>query len=137
VAKTSGLGAAISVTDATSSAQIITNDVTDFTLATPRAAQDITGVDKFAHERQLLLADASVGLKGVFNAAANMSHAVFKTVPSTSVARAVIITPTATSPPFLGFNALFETYSLSRSATGELLWDTTGNLSDGAIPTWS
>jgi hypothetical protein len=137
VAKTSGLGAAISVADASSAAQIITNDVTDFQLSTPRAIQDITGVDKLAHERLLLLADVSLSLKGVFNSAANLSHAGFKTIPSTSVIRATIITPTSSTPPFLSFNAFYSDYAITRAAAGELTWDVKGDLGDGATPTWS
>jgi hypothetical protein len=111
--------------------------VTDFQLSTPRAIQDITGVDKSAHERLLLLADVSVSLKGVFNNAANMSHVVFKTIPSTSVIRATIITPTSSTPPFLSFNAFYSDYSITRAAAGELTWDVKGDLGDGATPTWS
>ncbi|MGH6654057.1 MAG: hypothetical protein ACRDVE_02495, partial [Actinocrinis sp.] len=114
--KTSGLGAAISVDDASGSAQVISNDISDFTLATPRAEQDITGVDKYAHERLLLLADGTVALKGVFNAAANMSHAVLSSVPSTSVTRTVLITPTAVSTPNLSMEMLFSSYDLARAA---------------------
>jgi len=51
-------------------------------MSTPRAVQDVTGVDKSAIERLLLLADFSITLNGVYNNAAGKSHAVFKTVPS-------------------------------------------------------
>lgn len=118
--------------------RVISNDVTDFSLNTPRAVQDITGVDKSAHERLLLLADVSVSLKGVFNSAANLSHAVLSTVPSTAVARATSIAPTANnSTPILNFNALYSEYSLSRGSDGKLEWSAKGDLSDGALPTWS
>jgi hypothetical protein len=36
----------------------IKNDITNWQMATPRGVQDITGVDKSANERLLLLADA-------------------------------------------------------------------------------
>jgi hypothetical protein len=138
LAKTSGLGALVSVADAGGTPRVISNDVSDFTLNTPRGVQDITGVDKSAHERLLLLADVSVSLKGVFNSAANLSHAVFNTVTSGSVARATSIAPTANnSTPILNFNALYSDYALTRAAAGELTWSTKGDLSDGAIPTWS
>ena len=74
MAKTSGLGAAISVADATQTAQTISDDVTEFSMATPRAVQDTTGVDVYAHQRLLLLADATFSLKGIFNAAANRAE---------------------------------------------------------------
>ena len=124
--------------DAGAVVRTISNDVTDFTIATPRAVQDITGVDKSAHERLLLLADATVQLKGIFNSAASFSHAVFSTVPSTAVARSTSIAPTANgSTPILVFNALYGTYSITRSASGDLTWQADGSLSDGALPTWS
>lgn len=124
--------------DAGGTPRVISNDVTDFTLNTPRGVQDVTGVDKSAHERLLLLADVSVSLKLVFNSAVNMGHAVFSTVSSTSVPRATSIAPTANnSTPILTFNAIYSDYSLSRSASGELTTSTKGDLSDGALPTWA
>lgn len=138
MAKTSGLGATVKVADATGVSQTISNDVGDFTLSTPRAVQDVTGVDKSAHERILLLADATADLKGIFNAAANMSHAVLSTVPSTSVVRAVSVAPTSNAAtPILPFNALFESYDITRAAAGELTWQAKCNLADGALPTWA
>ena len=68
------------------------NDFTNIAFTTPRAVQDVTGLDKTAIERLLLLADFTCTLNGVFNAAANQAHDVFKTVPSTSVARTVTLT---------------------------------------------
>jgi hypothetical protein len=137
VAKTSGLGAAISVADASSDAQTITNDVTEFSLATPRAVQDVTGVDKSAHERLQLLADATVSLKGVLNNAANMSQAVLSTISSTTVVRAVVVTPTSSEYPFLSGNFYFNSYDVARSNSGELTWSSEGTLADGAVPTWT
>jgi hypothetical protein len=137
VAKTSGLGATIIIDDASGTPQTISNDVNEFSFSTPRGVQDITGVDKSAHERLLLLADYSNSLKGVFNSAANMSHAVFSTVPSTSVNRTSKIEPTSGSTPFLAAEVLYSDYAISRSASGELTWDATGALADGTVPTWS
>lgn len=137
MAKTSGLGATIIIDDASGTPQTISNDVNEFSFSTPRGVQDITGVDKSAHERLLLLADYSNSLKGVFNSAANMSHAVFSTVPSTSVNRTSKIEPTSGSTPFLAAEVLYSDYAISRSASGELTWDATGALADGTVPTWS
>jgi hypothetical protein len=138
MAKLSGLGAKVQVADATGTLQNITNDVTEFSLGTPRGVQDITGVDKSAHERLLLLADMTVALKGVFNPSPGMSHAVFQTVPSTSVNRQTSVAPTANnSTPVLTSNCLYSDYSLNRSASGELTWQTKGDLADGAVPAWA
>ncbi|MCX4778174.1 hypothetical protein [Streptomyces sp. NBC_01264] len=135
MAKESGIGwSTCSVDDASGTPQAIKNDITNLQFATPRAVQDITGIDKSAMERLLLLADFSITLNGVFNDAANMSHAVFKTVPSTSVARTVSL---AVSGQTLANECLFTDYPLSRSDSGELTFAVPGVLSDGAVPTWS
>jgi hypothetical protein len=135
MAKETGLGwTTLSVDDSSGSAQVIKNDVTNFTFATPRGVQDVTGVDKSAFERLLLLADFSINLNGVFNDAANLSHAVLKTVPSTSVLRAVSL---AVSGQTLANECMFTDYSLNRAQDGSLTWTAPGQLADGTVPTWS
>jgi hypothetical protein len=135
MAKASGLGqTTLSVDDASGTPQAIKNDITNWSLATPRGVQEITGVDKSAIERLLLLADASVTYNGVFNAASNMSHDVFKTVPSTSVNRTCTNTVNGVT---LAFEALFTDYQLTRNNTGELTWQAPGSLADGTVPTWA
>lgn len=135
MAKESGLGwTTLSVDDSAGSPQVIKNDVTNFEFATPRGVQDVTGVDKSAMERLLLLADFSITLNGVFNDAANFSHAVLKTVPSTSVNRTVSL---AVSGQTLANECLFTDYSLNRGDDGSLTWQAPGVLSDGTVPTWS
>jgi hypothetical protein len=139
MAKTSGLGGVIKVQDASSVAQTISNDNTNYTFSTPRNTQDVTGVDKFANERILLLADYSVTLNGVFNTAANQSHAVFSTIPSTTVVRSVEIDPigTTTGFPKLTCNCLLTDYQITRANTGELTWQVPGSLADGTAPAWT
>lgn len=135
MAKETGLGwTTLSVDDAATAAQAIKNDITNFDFSTPRAVFDVTGVDKSAYERLLGLADFQINLNGVFNDAANQSHAVFKTVPSTSVARTVSL---AISGQTLNNECLFSDYALARTAAGELNWKAPGVLSDGTVPTWS
>ena len=134
MAKESGLGMTVAVDDSGGSARTISNDITDMDWATPREEQDITGLDKSARERLLTLADFSVTLNGVFDDASNMAHDVFKTVPSSSVARTVTIT---VSGQVLACVAFFSDYSLSRSSSGELTWTAPGALAGGAVPTWA
>jgi hypothetical protein len=135
MAKESGLGwTTCSVDDAAGSPQVIKNDITNLQFATPRGTQDVTGIDKSAYERLLLLADFSVTLNGVFNDAANMSHAVFKTVSSTSVARTTTLT---VSGQTLANEVLYTDYPLTRADSGELTFGVPGVLSDGVVPTWS
>lgn len=135
MAKASGLGwTTLSVDDASGTPQDIRNDITQLDFSTPRAVQDITGIDKFANERLLLLADFSINLQGVFNSAANKSHAVFSTVPSTSVNRTTtIVVNSATLPN----ETLYTDYPLTRDSGGALTWKVPGALADGTVPTWS
>lgn len=135
MAKQSGLAwTTCSVDDSSGSAQALVNDVTNLSFSTPRAVQDVTGLDKSANERILLLADFSITLNGVFNVASNHAHDVFKTVPSTSVNRTVTLVVAAKT---LANEVLFTDYPLTRAASGELTWACPGVLADGTVPLWS
>lgn len=135
ISKESGIGwTTLSVDTSGGVAKAIKNDVTNLQFATPRGVQDVTGVDKSAYERLLLLADFSCTLNGVFNDAADFSHDVFKTVPSTSVARTTTLTVSGNT---LAPEVLYTDYALTRAASGELTWTAPGVLSDGTVPTWS
>jgi hypothetical protein len=122
------------VDDSTNTQQPIKNDFTNLQFATPRAVQDVTGIDKSANERLLLLADFSITLNGVFDGAANMAHAVFSTIPSTSVARLVTMVVNAKT---LAPTVLLTDYGLTRAAAGEFTFAVPGVLANGVVPTWS
>ena len=136
MAKETGLGiTTLSVDDSGGTLRAIINDITNFDVSTPRAEQDVTGVDKSAMERLLLLADVSVTLNGVFNDAATTgAHTVLSTIPSTSVARTTTL---VVSGQTLAAEILYTDYSLNRAANGALTWAAPGGLSDGTVPTWS
>ena len=134
MSKTSGLGAQVLV-----ASNDISDDVTEFSIATPRALWDVTGVSKSAHERLAVLADGSVSLKGVFdNGSSALAHQVLCSVTTEAATRTVQIAPTATSggAPYLAMNMLFSGYTVARSATGELTFDAPAELADGTIPAW-
>lgn len=139
MAKESGLGwTALSVDDSGGTLRDIRNDCTNMEFSTPRAVQDVTGVDKAAMERLLLLADMSMTLNGVFNDASNASHDVFKTVPSTSVAREFTLTVSGQTLGTTPLCTLLPTdYALTRAASGELTWSVPLVLANGAVPTWT
>lgn len=133
MAKESGLGwTTLSVDTSGAVLTDIRNDVTNFEFSTPRAVQEITGIDKFAMERLLLLADFSITLNGVFNDAT--SHTVFKDVGSTSVTRTVSI---EVSGQTLSNECLLTDYALTRGDDGSLTWQVPGVLQSGTAPTWS
>ena len=134
MAKESGIAAVIAVDDSSGSARTISNDITNFDISTPRNVQDVTGLDKSGAERIQLLADFTCNINGVFNDASNLSHAVFSTVPSSSVARTVTLTISGQSLPN---ETLFNDYALSRAASGELTWSCPGTLTGGKVPTWA
>ena len=134
MAKESGLGMSAIIDDSGGSARTISNDITNLDIATPREEQDITGLDKSARERLLLLADFTISVNGGFNDASNMSHDVFKTVPSTSVARTTTL---AVSGQTLPGEIFYTDYALSRSSSGELTWTAPGVLAGGVVPTWA
>lgn len=123
-----------SVDDSSGAVKAIVNDITNLSISTPRAEQDTTGLDKSAHERLLLLADFAETLNGVFNDATNMSHDVFKTVPSTAVART---TTNVISGQTLAGELLYTDYNLTRAADGPFTWAASGALADGSVPTWA
>ena len=134
MAKESGIAMSIAVDDSGGSARTISNDITNFDFSTPRNVQVITGLDKSAEERLQLLADFTITLNGVFNDASNVAHAVFSTVPSSSVARTVTIVVSGQTLPN---ETLFNDYALSRPMTGELTWTAPGALAGGTVPTWA
>lgn len=135
MAKETGLGwTTLSVDDSGGNVRAIKNDITSLEFATPRGVLEVTGVDKSAFERLLGLADFSVTLNGVFNDASNMSHDVFKTVPSSSVLRTTTLT---VSGQTLANEVLYTDYPLSRGDDGALTFEVPGVLGDGTVPTWA
>jgi len=110
----------------------IINDITDLQFATPRGVQDVTGLDKSAYERLLLLADFTCTPKGVFNAAT--SHTALKTVTSTSVQRTWTLVVASQT---LANEVIVTDYALTRSASGEFTWSAPMSLANGATPSWS
>lgn len=138
MAKQTGLAwTALSVDDSGGTVRDIRNDITNFQFATPRAVQDVTGVDKSAIERLLLLADMSITLNGVANFGAVPSatvHGVFATVPSTSVPRTTTLTIGGKTLPA---EILYTDYAFTRGQDGALTVSMPGVLADGTVPTWA
>ena len=137
MAKSTGLGwTTLSVDDSSGAVCALVNDVTNCQFSTPRGVQDVTGMDKSAYERLLLLADFSITLNGVFDPGTtpNMAHYCFSTVPSTSVLRTTTLTHLTKT---LAVETLYTDYQVTRPAGGELNWQAPGVLGNGAVPTWT
>ena len=136
MAKESGLAwTTCSIDDGSGNVEALINDVTNLSISTTRGEQDITGIDKSAHERLLLLADASISINGVFNDAASpSSHDCFKTVISTSTLRS---TSLAISGQTYAPELFYNDYTLTRGADGAFTFSASGAIGDGAVTAWS
>lgn len=122
----------LSVDDAGGTPVDIRASVTNWDLAMPRGVQDVTGQDATAMDRLLLLADSSINLAGAVDSATQ--HTVFRTVPTTSVARTVTIDA---GTPTLGNEYLFTDYTWTRAADGSLVWAAPGVLTGGTFNAWA
>ena len=131
MAKESGLGATLNVDDSGGTARDISNDTTNFNFDQAQALQDVTGLDKSAHERLALLRDFTVSATTVFNDAANMEHDVFKNLANTRTWNTVI------SGQTLSCEVLLSSAGLSRAAGGELTRSVAASLQSGTVPAWS
>lgn len=131
----------MTVDDAAGAGKDISNDITSFDVSTPRGVQDITGLDKSAVERLLLLADGQITMNGVYNAStADKSHDVFKTVPTqsgtgTGATRTIVIVYPGTKT--LTMECVLTDYQINRAADGSLTWTVPGQIANGTAPTWS
>ena len=138
MAKESGLASTLSVDDSGGTLRDISNDVTSVTINTPSGVQDVTGLDKSAMERLLLLGDGSGTINGVFNDAATTgSHTVLKnyrTILAGQVGRTLAI---AISGQTLSMEVIFTSYDLNRAADGSLTFSAPFQLSNGTVPAWS
>lgn len=138
MAKTAGFPTQIQIDDSGSVARDLSNNITNFTLGTTRGEQAITGLDKSAMERLLLLADGRVTVNGPYDPAANRAHTVFSGLIAAAVQSETRITlpPATAGAPELVMNILWNDFTYTRNANGELTWQATGNLADGTVPTW-
>lgn len=135
MAKESGLGwTTASRDDSAGVLRALVATVLNVDFAMPRNVQDITGMDKSAIERLLLLGDYSSTWVGVFDDAVNNAHDVHKTVASADVTRSESL---VISGQTLNNEVLLTDYALTRAASGELTWNGPAVLQSGTDPTWS
>jgi hypothetical protein len=138
MAKSSGITSTISVDDGGGSLQNISTGVLSFEINTPRGSADITGLDKSAIERLLLLSDGTVTLNMQFDPTATTgTHTVFRTASSTNQTRTVTIVINSTPSATLSMEMICTEYNLSRSNDGNLTSTATLMLQSGTQPTWS
>ena len=136
MAKQTGLGDYFAVDNSAGSLKDISNDVTGLGVNIAQNLIDITGIDKSAMERLIALGDGSFTVSGVFNSAANMSHAVFSTRTGTRTVDYKIGGNTQGNP-YLTMECLVDGYNLTRGADGTLTFTAGLQLQSGTTPTWS
>ena len=131
----------------------ISPDVTNVDFSTPRNTQEITGMDKAAMERLLLLSDYSSTWNGVFNNGPNPnppltpatehSHGRLRMVSLAGGLKGTQVlgisnTENRTAIATLTIDEVIVTdYQLTRAASGELTWSAPCMLSNGELPEWS
>lgn len=131
----SGLGwSSFNLDDSGGSARDIRSDVFTLDWTMPRGVQDITALSQSAMARLLLLADFSGTFTGGFDDAANLAHAVLKTISSTSVNRTMGI---VISGQTLNNEVILTDYAMTRAQSGEFTYSVPFQLADGVVPTWS
>ena len=136
MAKQTGLGDIVKVDDSGGNLRTITNDIGDYGINIAQELLETTGLDKSARERITGMSDSDLSLNGVFNAASNMSHDVFKTRTGT---RSIVIQVggSTTGNPQLLMEMQVASYNISRGTDGALTWSVGLNLADGTVPAWN
>tara|TARA_R110002020_G_scaffold77761_5_gene196215 strand:- start:5109 stop:5528 length:420 start_codon:yes stop_codon:yes gene_type:complete len=135
MAKQSGLGDYIAVDDSGGSARDISDNITNYEIGNTQNLLDSTTISKSAMERLIGLGDLSISLSGIFDAASNKSHDVFKTKSGTRTVTLAIGGNTSTYPK-LEAECLVADYNVSRGNDGSITWAATLNLQSGTVPTW-
>ena len=128
----------MSVDDSAGTLRDISTSVLSFDVSTPRGMVDITGLDKSAIERLLLLADGQVSLNMQYDPTATTGqHTVFRTMSSNSSQRTVTIVINSTPTATLSMEMVCNEYTLNRGADGNLTATASLQLANGTVPTWS
>ena len=135
MAKKAGPGnTGITITDADGGgAHDISNDITSWNTGTTMSTYDVTGVDKFKHERLAGVQDQAISLSLAVNPTLNHAHRLLSrglTVARTFVlplAPSPVSGDTQTSGVFIG------SYGISRSNTGQLTAKATLKTQSGVV----
>lgn len=134
MAKESGIGMTVTIDDANGSGEAITNDVLSVTFNTSRSQQDVTGLDKSAMERLLLLADFSCTINFAWNDAGSPSaFDVFKTYTDNDTRTLVL----ALSGQTMTAECVITNVTWTRAQDGSFTGSATLVLANGTAAAWS
>jgi len=132
MAKITGLGMTITVEDSAAMARDISEDINTFNIVENNELIDVTGVDKFARERLVGLADAELQISGPFDTGTNKAHDVFKDKTN---AREFVLTWADMTEYTL--TAVIESYNVVRGDNGAMTYSVTARQADGTTGQWS
>ena len=135
MAMQTGLGDYIAVDDSGGSARDISDNVQSYEIGNSQNLLDSTTVSKSALQRLIALGDLQVTINGMFDAASNKSHDVFKTKSGTRTFD-LRIGGNSSSNPQLTAEMLVADYNLSRGTDGALNFTASLMLQSGTVPTW-
>lgn len=130
MAKTSGLGSRFLVGGYDLSGDINAIGTAGATIA----MDDITGIDKYAHERLALLRDGTLSFTAFFDP--SVSHPVLSDLPGTDTLMTFIPPPQEAGSPAACLNALQVSYNPTRSNAGALTIACEGNADAGEPLHW-
>jgi hypothetical protein len=122
------------IDDAGGTARNLASLITQASIATSVAQQDITTIDLSAMARLPLLADCQDQLTVLFDDDANLSFDVLSTVGPTSGPRTVTRTHSGQTLPT---ESNLSSCNWSATQAGELTASATLVLADGTVPTWA
>jgi hypothetical protein len=136
MAKQTGLGDYLAIDDSGGTARDISNDLTDYGINIAQELIETTGLDKSARERITGMSDSDVTITGIFNAASNKSHDVFKTRTGTRTFD-LRVGGNSSSNPKLAMEMQVASYNITRGTDGALGFSAGLNLADGTVPVWT
>jgi hypothetical protein len=136
MAKQTGLGDYLACDNSSGALKDVSNDITNIGITQNQQLLDSTGIDKSAMERLIGLGDVSFDISGVFNSAADMSHAVFSTLSGIRTI-SYAIGGNSSSNPILTTECLLSNYNLTRATDGSLTFTVNAALQSGTVPAWS
>ena len=135
MAKQSGLGDYVAVDDSAGIIRDLSDDITNYEIGNSQNLLDSTSIGSSGMEKIIGLGDLTITLSGIFDAASNKAHDVFKTKSGVRTVT-IAIGGNTTGYPELEAECLVGDYNLSRGNDGALTWSVTLPLQDGTVPTW-
>jgi hypothetical protein len=128
------MGMTLTIDDAAGAGELISNDSTSLTFNTTRGVQDVTGLDKSALERLLLLNDFNLNVTTVFNPAGSPSMFDVFSTPADNDTRTVVI---VVGGKTLTAECVMSDVAWTRNQDGSFTAGATFLLANGTAAAWT